>query len=163
VGRERTEPVHIDVIDYDASDYRETRVAAVEDCFPYRDSPTQSWINVTGIHDSDVVQRLGEHFGIHPLHLEDIVNTGHRPTLDESDHYVLVVLKMLYADREGNGLVSEQVSILFGPHWVLSFQETSVDVFDIIRQRIQKTAARVRSLWSEYLAYSLIDAIVDHY
>jgi len=163
VGREREEPVGIDIIDYTDSEYNATRLARPEDCFPYRDTASMTWINVDGIHDSAFVERIGGHFGLSPLMLEDIVNTGHRPKLEESPGHMLVILKMLYAHEDDGLLVSEQVSVAFGTGWVISFQETGKDVFDYIRKRIEKAVPRVRFMWPEYLAYTLIDAIVDHY
>jgi len=163
VGRERTEDVHIAVIDYTESEHAEIRTVSAEDCFPYRDSATLSWINVDGIHKPEIVEKLGEHFGIHPLILEDIVNTGQRPKMEEAEDYVFTVMKMLYEDAENGLLKAEQVSIIFGQNWVITFQETGEDVFDLVRQRIRGTVPRVRFMTADYLAYALIDAVVDHY
>lgn len=163
VGDKKHEEVKIDVIDYDASELQEKTVPAVEDCFPFKDSPTITWINVNGIHDTDIVEKLGKHFDIHPLVQEDIVNTGHRPKMDESDNYVCIVLKMLSINNDNGGLDSEQVSIIFGNNYVISFQEKEGDVFNHVRERIRKTVPRVRFMGADYLAYTLIDAVVDHY
>jgi len=163
VGRERTEDVHFEIIDYTDSEYNETRVAAVEECFKYRDSETLSWINVNGIHDTEMVEKLGHHFGMHALVLEDIVNTGQRPKMEDAESHIFIVLKMLYHDVETGELKAEQVSILFGKTWVVTFQETRGDVFDLVRKRIKKTVPRVRFIAADYLAYALLDAVVDHY
>jgi magnesium transporter len=101
VGRERTEKVSLDVIDYDESHFEERRVSAVEECFPFRDTATVTWINVNGIHDPELVEQLGLHYGVHPLMLEDIVNSRQRPKFNEAADYILVVLKIIYADRKG--------------------------------------------------------------
>ena len=99
VGKERTEEPQIDVIDYTDSAYDEKRVATAEECFPYRDSATLTWINVEGIHGVEMVEKIGVHFGMHALVMEDIVNTGQRPKAEEFDNYLYVVLKMLrYAE-----------------------------------------------------------------
>lgn len=163
VGRERTEDVRIDVIDYTQVDYSEKRVSNAEDCFAYKDSPTLSWINVDGVHNVEIVEKLGQHFGVHPLILEDIVNTGQRPKMDEAPDRIFIVLKMVYRKTENGELKAEQVSIVFGQNWVITFQETSEDVFDTVRKRIKKTVPRVRFMNADYLAYALVDAIVDHY
>jgi magnesium transporter len=163
VGEHRTEEVKIDIVDYTAHEHQERHVERIEDCFPFRDSPTISWINVSGIHNAEVVEKIGSHFAIHPLVLEDIVNTGHRPKMDETGDYICVVLKMLYKSVENGELKAEQVSILFGKTWVITFQETGEDVFDVVRQRIKRTTPRMRFLSSDYLAYSLVDAVVDNY
>jgi magnesium transporter len=163
VGKARTEDVHIDVIDYNDSEHIEKRIADAEECFPFKDSPTITWINVDGIHKPELVEKLGHHFGMHPLVLEDIVNTGQRPKMEDAGDFVFIVMKMLYSDKEGDGLKAEQVSVLFGKNWVITFQETGEDVFDLVRQRIKKTIPRVRFMSADYLAYALVDAVVDHY
>jgi magnesium transporter len=163
VGRERTEEVHIDIIDYTESEHAEKHVTSAEECFPYRDSSTLSWVNVDGIHKPEVIEKLGEHFGLHPLVLEDIVNTGQRPKMEEADDYIFIVMKMLYEDKNNGELRAEQVSIVFGKNWVITFQETGEDVFDMVRQRIRRTVPRVRFMTADYLAYALVDAVVDHY
>ena len=163
IGKERTTDVHIDVIDYSETEHKEKRLTNIEDCFPFKDSPTITWINIDGIHKPEPIEKLGQHFGIHPLVLEDIVNTGHRPNMQDTEDYIFIVIKMLYGDKEDGEIKSEQVSVLFGKNWVITFQETSDDVLDIVRQRIKRTVPRTRLMSADYLAYSLIDAVVDYY
>ncbi|UCE66695.1 MAG: magnesium/cobalt transporter CorA [Candidatus Zixiibacteriota bacterium] len=163
VGAERTEKVNINIIDYTEREYQEKIATTVEECFPFKDSPTISWINVDGIHEPQMVEQIGSHFGMHPLVLEDIVNTGQRPKMEDAGDYLLVVMKMLYQGKEDDGLKAEQVSVLFGSTWAITFQETGEDVFDLVRQRIKRTVPRVRFMTSDYLAYALIDAVVDNY
>jgi magnesium transporter len=100
---------------------------------------------------------------MHPLVLEDIVNTGHRPKMEDADDHIFIVLKMLYRAPNNGELKAEQVSVLFGKTWVITFQETGEDVFDMVRKRIKKTVPRVRLMTADYLAYALVDAVVDHY
>lgn len=163
VGQERAEDVNIDIIDYTATELTEKRTSRVEDCFDYKDSSTVTWINMDGIHDVEKVKQLGQHFGMHDLVLEDVVNTGHRPKMEDAGEHIFIVLKMLYLDGKNGGLKSEQVSVIFGPSWVITFQETGDDVFDTVRQRIKKTVPRVRLMTSDFLAHALLDAVVDHY
>ncbi|MFH1700729.1 MAG: magnesium/cobalt transporter CorA [Candidatus Zixiibacteriota bacterium] len=163
VGKERTEDVHIDIIDYTDSEYSEKRVATVEECFLYKESSTLTWINVDGIHDAELVEKLGQHYGMHPLVLEDVVNTGQRPKIEDAEDHIFIVMKMLYHDVKNSEIKAEQVSILFGKHWVITFQETGEDVFDTVRQHIKKTIPRVRLMTADYLAYALVDAVVDYY
>jgi magnesium transporter len=164
IGDPPKEPVSIDigVIDYDKTEFRQFKTMSVEECFPYRDSQTVTWINVNGIHDVNVVEKLGSHFGIHALVLEDIANTGHRPKFEEGDKYVFLVVKMLSLNNEGQ-IKSEQVSIVFGSNYVISFQERKGDVFDPLRDRLKKTVPRIKFMGADYLAYAMVDAIVDHY
>jgi len=163
VGKERTEDVHIDIIDYTDSEYGEKRVSTVEECFLYKESSTLTWINVDGIHNEEIVEKLGQHYGMHPLVLEDVVNTGQRPKMEDAEDHIFIVMKMLYHDVKNGKLKAEQVSILFGKNWVITFQETGEDVFDTVRKRIKKTIPRVRLMTADYLAYALVDAVVDHY
>jgi magnesium transporter len=164
VGAARTESATIDVIDYTDTELRETRIDTVEACAPFKDSPSITWINVSGIHDVDKVARLGRLYGVHPLILEDIVNSGQRPKLEESAEYVFVALKMIYKSKINGGLIVEQVSVLFGKTWVITFQEIPPeDVFDLVRQRLKTTVPRGRFMTADYLAYALIDAVVDNY
>jgi magnesium transporter len=162
VGTPRTGDVSIRVFDFTADRTDERAPVSVEDCFPLRDTSTVSWIDVDGVHDADQVQRLCERFGIHPLVVEDIVHTVQRPKVEDHGGYVYIVVRMLLRDQAGE-LRSEQVSLLLGPHWVLSFQEEPGDVFDPVRNRIRTGNGRVRKSGPDYLAYALLDAVVDHY
>ncbi|UCE24419.1 MAG: magnesium/cobalt transporter CorA [Candidatus Zixiibacteriota bacterium] len=163
VGEKRTEPVEITVIDYDQTEFREMKAKSVEDCFPFRDSSTITWINVTGLHDVEVIEKLGAHFNLSSLVLEDIVNTGHRPKMEETESILFIMLKMLYTKTENHDIISEHVGVVFGKNFVISFQEKPGDVLDVVRERIKRTVPRVRFTTAGYLAYALIDAIVDHY
>ncbi len=162
VGTEREHAVTVEVIDYDADNLRELKDAAIDDILPFRDSQTVSWINVSGVHDIETVQVIGGHFNIHPLILEDIVNTGTRPKLEEQDGLITIIMKMQRLDKDG-APTSEQVSFVVGPSTVVSFQEQPGDVFEAVRDRIRKTTPRVRFMTTDYLAYALMDAIVDNY
>ncbi len=163
VGKEREGEARLEVLDYTDSTHKEIHAANLEECFPFRDSPSMSWINLSGIHDTAVIEKLGAHFGLHPLALEDIVNAGHRPKIEDVGEHIMVVVKSLQADAETGLLKVRQVSVVFGHNWVLSFQESGSDAFAAVRQRILKTIPRVRFLTSDYLAYALIDSVVDHY
>ena len=161
VGQEREEPPVIEVISYTPDEISEKSFNRAEDCFEYRDNGELSWINVSGVHDVEMVKKICDHYGIHALIQEDIVNTGLRPKFDYHDKTAFVSLKMLIANAEG--IQSEQVSIAFGEGYVLSFQEKPGDVLDPVRERIQRLATRVRFMKSDYLAYAIIDCVVDYY
>lgn len=135
----------------------------VEECFPFRDKPTVTWINIDGVDRVDVIEKLGKHFNLHPLALEDIVNTGQRPKMEDFLDYILLVLKMLYYDEKEGEFKAEQISLILGPNWVISFQENEGDVFDPIRERIRSDKGRIRKMGADYLVYALMDAIVDNY
>jgi magnesium transporter len=161
IGTDRAGPVRIRLIDYDEAHVDEKDFEKIEDALQVRDTPTVSWINVDGIHDTGMIEKLGSHFGIHPLVLEDIVNTSQRPKMEDFGDYIYVVLKMLYLDK--NELVTEQVSIVLGRNFVLSFQERPGDVFNPVRERLRSTKWRIRKLGADYLTYALVDMIVDNY
>jgi magnesium transporter len=163
VGRARTERARIRVIDYAENKLEEKELATIEECFPYRDKPTVTWINVDGVHQIEIIEKIGKHFGLHPLILEDIVNTHQRPKCDDYDDHLFIVLKMLGYDEARGEVSSEQVSLVLGKNYVISFQETEGDVFDPVRERIRGGKGRIRKMGADYLAYALIDAIVDHY
>jgi len=163
VGEKRTEEVRITLIDYDENRVEEKTDSTVEACLPFKALPTVTWINVTGIHDINVIREFGEAFDIHPLVLEDIVHTGQRPKVEDLGGYLYIVLKMLVSGNSENDFDAEQVSLILGSNFVLSFQEKEGDVFDSVRDRIKKGKGRIRKAGSDYLVYRLIDAIVDNY
>ncbi len=163
IGDKKIETIKISLMNYDSENLQEKQLPAIEASFPYRDTPPVSWINVDGLHETDVIEKIGVHFGIHPLVLEDIVNTGQRTKAEEFENYIYIVLKMLVYDETVGHITAEQVSLVLGPHFLLSFQEKEGDVFDLVRERIRKARGRIRKSGCDYLAYALMDAIVDHY
>ena len=163
VGERKAERVKITVFDFEDSRLEEKELASVEECFPYRDTPRVSWINIDGLHDTQSLEKLGAHFGLHPLVLEDIVTTHQRPKVEDHEDYLYIVLEMLEYPAGAAQVSSDQISILLGRNFVISFQEREGDVWDPVRERIRKGAGRIRKAGSDYLAYRLIDAIVDHY
>ncbi|TFG57761.1 MAG: magnesium/cobalt transporter CorA [Candidatus Aminicenantes bacterium] len=163
VGEKKTEKTRITVIDYDAARFIEKEVAAVEDCFPFKDTATVTWINVDGVHDASIIEKLGARFDIHPLVLEDIMTTTQRPKTEDLGSAVFVVLRMIECDDKGLGLTTDQLSLILGPNFVISFQETPGDCLDPVRERIRNGKGRIRKLGPDYLAYALIDAVVDNY
>ncbi|MBU2529030.1 MAG: magnesium/cobalt transporter CorA [Candidatus Omnitrophota bacterium] len=163
VGEKKEGAVSVSLIDYDDKALSEKEISDVEELFPLKETPTVSWININGLRDTRLIEKLGGHFGIHSLTLEDIVNTAQRPKYEDFDSYIFVVLKMLMLDASGKGIVSEQVSLVLGANFVISFQEKKGDVFDAIRERIRQNKGRIRRAGPDYLAYSLLDAVVDNY
>ncbi|WP_094226515.1 magnesium/cobalt transporter CorA [Methanolobus psychrotolerans] len=164
VGEERTEKPKITIIDYDRDNYQEHVVENVEECFPFKDYPTVSWINLDGIHQVDIIEKLGKHFGLHPLVMEDILHTSQRPKMEDYDSYIYIVLKMLwFADDDDKNVQAEQVSIILGNNFVLSFQEIEGDTFNFLRERLRNAKGRIRLMGADYLAYALLDSIVDNY
>ena len=163
IGEKKTEKSRITIIDYDEKNFTEKEVKSVEECFPFKEKPTVTWINIDGIYQIDVIEKIGKRFDIHPLVLEDIANTGQRPKMEDFEDYIYIVLKMLYQPEKSDEIFAEQVSIILGKNFVISFQESPGDVFDFVRERIRNDKGRIRKMGADYLAYTLIDAIVDHY
>ena len=163
VGEKKVEEIRITLIDYDENQYNEREIENIEDCFPYKGSPSISWINIDGVHQVDVIEKLGDHFVLHPLLQEDVVNTHQRPKFDEFDDHLFIVLRMFFLNEEKNELEGEQISFIVGANFVISFQERQGDVFEQVRERLRNGKGRIRKKGSDYLAYCLIDAIVDSY
>jgi magnesium transporter len=163
VGERKVEEIRITLIDYDENQYNEREIENIEDCFPYKGSPSISWINIDGVHQVDVIEKLGDHFVLHPLLQEDVVNTHQRPKFDEFDDHLFIVLRMFFLNEEKNELEGEQISFIVGANFVISFQERQGDVFEQVRERLRNGKGRIRKKGSDYLAYCLIDAIVDSY
>jgi len=163
IGTRKAESVRITIIDYDEEKFQEKQLPAIEQCFPFKETTTVTWINIDGIHDVSLIEKLGKQFDLHPLILEDILNTEQRPKLEDFEKYIFIVLKMLSYDDKGQTIEAEQVSLVVGPNFVISFQERVGDVFEQIRDRIRNAKGRVRKMGADYLGYTLIDAVVDGY
>jgi len=156
-------PVRITVMDYDAEHIEERTVGAIEECFPYRDTETVTWINIDGLANTEVIEKIGRHFSIHPIILEDLLNTDQRPKMEDLENYLYLNLKMLMLPEGSKEIRVEHVSLIIGKNYLISFQEDIGDVFDPVRERIRKEGGRVRKSGPDYLAYALIDNIVDNY
>jgi len=163
IGERKTEAVRITYMDYDEQNIQEKQVASIEECFPFKSTPTVSWINIDGLHDVELMEKLGKEFELHPLILEDILNTGQRPKVEDFDKYIFVVLKMLSYNDEKQMVQSEQVSLVLGANYVISFQEAIGAVIEPIRERIRSAKGRIRKMGADYLMYALLDAVVDGY
>ena len=161
--RKEPEKTVISIYDYNAEEVKIEQLNNVEDCYKYLQTTKVSWINFDGLKKTDV-ENICNHFGIHPLIQEDILSSGQRPKMDDLNQLLFGLLNMLYFNDETSSVESEQVSIVLGPNFVLSFQEDATrDVFDPLREKIKITGSKLRLSRSDYLFYSLIDLIVDNY
>lgn len=161
LGNDIAKKTKIDLIDYSENSFEERALEKVEECFPFKEKNTVTWINIVGIQETQVIEKIANKFGIHPLTIEDIVNTNQRPKIEDFENYIFIVLKMVYYANKN--LTFEQISIILGENFVLTFQEKEGDVFGPVRERIRKNKGKIRKMGADYLAYSLIDAIVDNY
>lgn len=157
------EDVKISYIDYDKDNHQEKEMTDIDECFKLKESPTISWINVEGLSDIELIDKMGKIFEIHPLIQEDIVHTHQRPKIEEHEKTLYIVLKMLNYNESTQEIESEQISIVLGENYVITFQERQGDVFEPIRTRLRNELGRIRSMGADYLAYALIDIIVDNY
>ncbi len=157
----KTGPVRVTILNYSETEFEEKEVTA-GDKLIFENKPAVTWINVDGIHQPEIIQKIGDRFSLHPLLLEGISNTKQRPKIDDYGDHMLVVLRMLYLGKENGKVTGEQVSLILGPNYVISFQEREGDVFDVIRDNIRQDKGRIRKTGADYLAYALINAIVDH-
>lgn len=160
-GEERNEPVKITLIEFNETEYFEDEYYDIEDCISHVKPNMVKWINVGGIHKPDLVEQIGKIYNIHPLTLEDIVHIDQRPKFEDYEHYVIAMMKMISYSTQVD---SEQLAVILLDNTVISFQEPhGGDAFDIIRNRLRTAKGRVRKLGADYLAYALMDAVVDCY
>ena len=163
VGETPPGPPILTVIEYSEESYTEHADADLATCLASLQTSEMTWINVAGLHDAGLIEQLGQALGLHPLVLEDIANASQRPKVEDYESYLFVVLKMLEYDLEQAQMEVEQVSLILGDNYLVSFQEDSSDVFEPVRTRLRNSAGRLRNFAADYLAYALIDAIVDNY
>lgn len=165
VVAERVDPDHVQIeaYDYNAESVEERKLNEVKDCFKYRDSNKISWINIDGIRKSDV-EEVCAHFKIHSLIAEDILSMGQRPKMDEVEGVLYCLLNMLYYNDQKRTVETEQISIVLGTDFVISFQEdASRDVFDPLRNKLSIARSQIRQRTADYLLYAMLDMIVDNY
>lgn len=153
----------ITLFDYVDGHLTEREIIQTDECAPYKDSDTVTWINVDGIQNIGVVEKIGKQYDLHPLVMEDILNTDQRPKVEDHDGYLYVVLKMLSYNEAEQEIAIEQLSLVLGEKFVLSFQDKPGDVLDPLRDRIRQAKGRIRKLGADYLLYAIMDEVVDHY
>lgn len=160
-GTSTNERVKITLIEYNETEFFEREFFDLSECLSHVKSNMTKWIDIEGIHKTELIESIGKHYNIHPLTLEDIVHIDQRPKFEEYDNYALGIMKMISFDKE---IHAEQLSLILLDNTVLSFQEPQGgDAFDVIRTRLRQAKGRVRKLGADYLFYALIDAVVDSY
>lgn len=161
--REEAKEVIVSVFDYNAEVLEEKTLRGVEDCFRYKTSGRTTWINIDGLRKNDV-ESICSHYDIHPLVIEDILSINQRPKLDEAENSIFCLLNMLYYNEETYAVEQEQISIILAKDVVISFQEDARrDVFTTLRDKLRSASSKIRQRSADYLCYSLLDLIVDHY
>jgi len=156
-------PPIISLIEYDETNLEERVISDIGELLPHLQNERVTWINIDGLGDVNVLRQLGERFHLHPLALEDVLNTGQRPKVEEYDDYLFIISQMVYVD-DAHRICAEQVSMFLGRSFLITLQEEGeFDVFEAVRARIRASTGRMRKAGSDYLAYALLDSIIDHY
>ena len=163
IGIQKAESTRISLIDYDLATVTEKKLNRISEVFPSFQSETISWTNIDGLHNMELFTELSKELKLHPLLMEDILDTGQRPKLEIYSDHLLVILKMITWNDQEKRIDFEQVSFVLGKNYLLSFQEHQGDVFEHVRLRISNPQSRIRKMGADYLLYSLLDAIVDNY
>jgi magnesium transporter len=163
VGEVKTKAPTISLFEYDAQTLSERTLPAKEASTLAMPTKGKLWLNVHGLHDAELVKQLGETFKLHPLTMEDILNTTQRPKVDSYDDYLFIVTRFFYYDDKRMAINSEQISLVLGKNFVLSFQERATGSFEPIRERLRSDRGHIRGLGVDYMAYALLDMVVDRY
>ena len=163
-GNKKLSETHLSVMTYTAENFQETKGTQLEDCLPKSTQPGMTWIQVQGLHNVALIEQLAKQYNIHPLTIEDILHVQQRPKVDEFENYEFITVKMLTWDTKKRRFSADQLSIILGKDFVISFQEADTSIFDGIREKLSSEPnQRLRQQGGDYLAYRLIDTIVDYY
>lgn len=164
VGEEKTGKVGVTTFEYNEEKLQAEEQLDMSEFVPSQDKSTVTWINVDGVHQTEIIEKIGSLYNLHPLTLEDIVNTGQTPKIEDYDNYLFIVLKMLHYNENSEQIDTEQVSLCLGSNFLISFlEEKCKDIFNPVSDRIKNGKGRIRKMGADYLAYTLIDTIVDSY
>lgn len=163
LGTKKIESPRLRVMQYNQDELVETEPETLEECRSFISENSVTWINIDGLHDAEMIRKLGELFSIHGLLLEDMLDTGQRPKIAETEELIVVILKVIDYDEKSQRLVSEQISLILYDNYLITLQERVGDQFDHIRERIRKGNGRARRKRADYLTYLLLDTIVDNY
>jgi magnesium transporter len=162
-GDKKVEEIVISIFNYDEHQFEEKKIENIEELKSLKDKAKNLWVNVAGLHDVTIIEKVNEIFGVHSLVIEDILNVNHSPKIEEHDNFLFLILKMIDFDKVKHEFNIEQVSVILGKNFVITFQENIGDVFEVIRERIRTAKGRIRKAGADYLMYRLLDSIVDNY
>jgi magnesium transporter len=162
-GEKTDVPIQLRVIHYSEEQFEERTLDSIEDLFEYVEAPPTSWINIDGLHEPELVEKMGNQAGLHALIIEDILHTHQRPKVEDLGTAIYLVVRMLSIHPENREVQSEQISFVLVNNTLISFQESPGDVFESIRERIRQKQGRIRSKGADYLLYALMDAVADNY
>jgi magnesium transporter len=163
LGEKKVDKVTIKVTEYDEAGAETYEIKSVEEIDPFTDTPQVTWVSVCGLHETEFLKQVGEKFKIHPLVLEDILNTDTRPKIEITDDYLFIVMKLMIFNPEQKILETEQVSFILGKSFLFSFSERTDEIFNPVRDRITSQLGKIRKRGGDYLLYALMDIVVDNY
>lgn len=163
VGKATTEKPVISIFEYEGEQVSERTLAAADIAALKPPTKGKLWLNVHGVHDTELIKQISHAFTLHPLVAEDILNTDQRPKVDSYDNYLYIVARCFYYDQAQMDISSEQISLVLGRNFVLTFQEQATGSFEPVRERMRADRAHIRELGADYLAYALLDVVVDRY
>lgn len=162
-GDKKVDEIVITIFNYDEHKFEEKKIESVDELKQLKEKAKTLWVNIAGLHDVNLIEKVCEIFGVHSLVIEDILNVNHSPKIEEHDNFLFLVLKMIDFDKVKHEFNIEQISIVLGKNYVITFQENTGDVFNVIRERIRTAKGRIRKTSADYLMYRLLDSIVDNY
>jgi magnesium transporter len=163
VGRRKVDQVNIKILEYGSDTFNEIEVQSVAECLPLALDTQIRWVDIVGLHQVDIIGDIGDKINIHPLVLEDILHTNQRPKAEAYEEYLYLVLRTPYWDEKKLTIDSEQVSVILGAGYVITFLEGDQDILESVRERVRIGRGRIRNQGSDYLVYAIMDAVVDQY
>lgn len=163
LGQDYSHEIKILLTTYNEKEYEEKHVGTLEECFPIKKTNVVTWIHIDGIHDIKIIEQLGKLLDLHPLLLEDVANSNQIAKFESFDDHDYLVAKHLYYNSTSNEVKSEQISLILGDNYLVSFTEKPIEIFNPIRERIRNGKGKIRRQTPDYLLYTLMDAIVDNY
>ncbi len=162
-GKKTTEKIIVTVYDYTNDTFEEQEITQLDDLAKFKNNTSNTWINISGLHETTLIEKVGTCFNLDAMLLEDVLNTNHRPKVDFFEGHLFFTLKMIGIHTNQKDIDYEQVSFVLGDGWLLTFQERNGDVYNNIRERLKNKVGKLRDLGVEYLFYRLIDTTVDYY
>ncbi|MEX2596038.1 MAG: magnesium/cobalt transporter CorA [Salibacteraceae bacterium] len=162
-GEKRTEQILLRLIDFDEKQMKEETLKSVDEALPYLDTNTVTWLNIDGLHDETFITEVGRFFNLDRMVVSDVLDTNIRPKVHEYENCLYIELKMMRYDEQNNQLIVESLSLVIADQILISFQESRGDVFDPVRDRIRNNKKKIRNSSSDYLAFALLDIVIDNY
>jgi len=163
IGDKQPHPPKITMVNFDENHFDLSQPDTLKECANYKNLPGTTWINVDGLNETTIITQLGECLGLHPLVMEDILNTDQRPKLEDYGDYIFLVVKMLTYNEDNEEINSEQLSFILGKSYIISFQEGTHNDFSPLVERIKSNKERLSKMTADYLLYSMLDIVIDHY